>query len=115
MEYNARFVPAVELMRQNDGEYEAGKLFDALFNKPKGPAINLTPDQLHTAMVGKAGFCPRMDDIRRINCRIGTPYEGWANAVPWIKEARIEFGCGLKEAKEIHDFVRDNPNVLNFG
>jgi ribosomal protein L7/L12 len=48
-----------------------------------------------------------------VNNRIGIPHPGWSHAVAWIKQARDCIGCGLKEAKDLHDFVRDNPTVAN--
>jgi hypothetical protein len=112
MNYNALFIRAIHLMQQHDGEQAAAMLFNTLFKVSENKVV-ATPQQLHTELNNKVGFYVYLGDIARVNSAVATPFPGWSSAVAWIKECRNMLSCGLKEAKDIHDFVRDNPRVID--
>jgi hypothetical protein len=110
MKFNATFIRAIALLQQHDGEAAAEQLFNALFVQAAVRETR-TPTDLLVAARTYSGVRVYGADIRGINRDIGTPGPGWSSPVPWIKRAREVLGCGLKEAKDLHDFVRDNPTV----
>lgn len=111
MKYNADFIATVALVQNNIGSHAAKLVFDKLFDV--APVAASTPAELLDQLAAKLSFRPYGHEIRAVNRTVGTPYEGWSHAVAWIKEFRTTTGCGLKEAKDTHDFVRDNPEVSN--
>jgi hypothetical protein len=106
MKYNAEFIATVALVQNNIGSHAAKIVFDKLFDV-QTPASALT-DSLNALVPGGVS----LDIVRLANQRQGVPGTQ-GNAVPWIKEFRCLFGCGLKEAKDVHDFLRANPTVAN--
>lgn len=119
MKFNATYIRAIALTLEHAGEANAEELFNALFNAPTTRVVTgvhpaKTPQELLwdarklVTPVTLAAY-----EIRSVNGRVGTPGIAGTNAVTWIKEARAYIGCGLKEAKDLHDFVRDNPTVAN--
>jgi ribosomal protein L7/L12 len=110
MKFNPDFIRAVALVQSAEGDAMAERVFNALFVVPAIGA-GAAPSTLLTAARAACGASIYGSDIRAINVTVGTPYIGWDYAVPWIKEARARICCGLKEAKDLHDFVRDNPTV----
>jgi hypothetical protein len=111
MKFNATFIRAIALTLEHAGEANAEALFNALYPAP-ALAQRAAADLLMLARQA-CGFPVFGSDIRGVNNRIGIPHPGWSHAVAWIKYARESIGCGLKEAKDLHDFVRDNPTVAN--
>jgi hypothetical protein len=112
MKFNATFIRAIALTLEHAGEANAEELFNALFVQAAVKEVRKPADLLFAARE-YSGVQVYGPDIRGINRDIGTPGPGWSRPVAWIKRAREVLGCGLKEAKDLHDFVRDNPTVAN--
>lgn len=111
MKYNAEFIRAVALMQAHENDAAAERLFNVLFAAPANVQGTRTPDALLRDARSVSNTHVYGSDIRAVNASVGVPYPGWPYAVAWIKAVRSRVCCGLKEAKDLHDFVRDNPTV----
>jgi len=118
MKYNRSFIAAVHATAESFGDVAAEAVFNKLFDNaaqafdtytsPKSPA------ELYNELNRKVDGYVYMNDVRIVNCRIGKPFEGCSFAVSWIKEFRDVAQSGLKFSKDVYDFVRDNPTVLDY-
>jgi hypothetical protein len=119
MKYNRAFIAAVFEAASNFGTEAAEEVFNKLFDVSTVPfeeTVSVpvkTSHELRLELNRKAasGFV-YMSDVKQVIREVGIPYEGSPFAVAWIKAYREQAGVGLKEAKDVHDFVRDNPEVL---
>jgi len=105
MIYNRIFIAAVHAVASTEGEDAAREVFNKLFGVAPVAAPE-TPEQA-ISRLSNGNVTPR-------NVAYTNTYYGHLNgrsSVAWIKELRDRTRCGLKEAKDVHDYVRDNPGI----
>ena len=105
MIYNRTFIAAVHAVASTEGEDAAREVFNKLFGVAPVAAPE-TPEQA-VSRLSNGNVTPY--DVYRTNLTHG-PLSG-RSSIPWIKELRDRTHCGLKEAKDVHDYVRDNPGI----
>jgi hypothetical protein len=118
MKYNRAFIAAVQAVAEAAGDVAAEAVFNKLFDVVAAPAAppfvyKKKADWLE-ALRSKADFYVYENDIDIVNARIGVPYHGCSFAVAWIKEFRAVAEVGLKNSKDVFDFVRDNKRPAGF-
>jgi hypothetical protein len=111
MKYNKQWIDAVYFAGR-DGWVDAEELFNKLFDVAVDAPVVLSRDRLYGKLreiVGGDWVYP--GDVEAATLRAGKPGARLLN-VQWIKEFRTLSGFGLKQARDAHDFVRDNPSIL---
>jgi hypothetical protein len=104
LEYDRVFIFAVSCVQSEFGSDDAQRVFEKLFAGP-GLVSPYQPD------INKLFGSPiSIDVIKSVSAAIGMPGHN-GNAVLWIKEFRQRTGCGLKVAKDIHDYAKDHPAI----
>lgn len=104
MEYDRVFIYAVSCVQTEFGSDHAQRVFEKLFAGP-GLVSPYQPD------INKIFGSPiSIQVIKSVSATIGKPGQ-IENAVPWIKEFRQRTGCGLKVAKDIHDYAKSHPAI----
>lgn len=113
MKYNRAFIEAVYSTAQNNGNDAAEEVFNKLFDINTQPVqektVAVTNSVLHSMLNNKVGRWVYLSDIQTANIRSGRPGLMGTNAGAWIKEYRTLTSSGLKESKDVYDFVRDHP------
>jgi hypothetical protein len=119
MKYNRAFIAAVFETASNFGTEAAEEVFNKLFDvyppfeeTVPVPVKSLVDLRRELNRKAASGFV-YMSNVKQVIREVGIPYEGSPFAVAWIKSYREQAGVSLKESKDVHDFVRDNPEVLS--
>jgi hypothetical protein len=117
MKYNRAFLLAVTTVAQEHGDAAAETIFNKLFDintAPVSPEVDVkTHSELMSELRQTVGGWVFHSDIRETNLAVGVPGCLGTNAVAWIKNFRERTSFGLKQSKDVYDFVRDNPTVLD--
>lgn len=117
MKYNRAFISAVHATAEAFGNESAEAVFNKLFGVEAVPeAVPVDSRNQYELLSDLNEQLPStyvyISDIEHVTNRVGTPRPGCSFAVAWIKAFRENTHCGLKEAKDVYDFVRDNPTIL---
>lgn len=104
MEYNPAFVYAVVAVQEKYGSADAKAVFDLLFG------MNSFEYQVEVEdpTISICGMPIKIKWIAAANKKVGPPH-ATQNFVSWIKEFREQSGLGLKEAKDVGDWLKKNP------
>lgn len=109
MKYDPDYIRAVSLVQAHVGETAAKQLFDKLF--PVQSEIVAPPRDLRAELNAIVGDYVYECSVRAASNQAGTPSYG-GNTIAWIRAFRTESMLGLKQAKDAHDFLRDNPSTF---